>query len=81
MAKEKQTLGPESLACPRCGKKGRTVQVHEEVKLQQGMLDFPHYRCQACGMKWYEFADVVALVISWGCELIPKRTVQPEASG
>jgi hypothetical protein len=59
------------LYCPRCGKKGFTVQVHEGIMTPRGKLDFPHYRCGKCLQMWYEQADVLAYVFATSGQQAP----------
>ena len=58
-----------TLFCPRCGSKGHVDQKKEHVEIGRAEpLDLYLYTCQDCGNKWYDAADVIALVVSYGAQ-------------
>jgi len=71
----KQNAVP-GLYCPRCGKKGFIVQVHEGIMTPRGKLDFPHYKCGKCLQMWYEYHDTLAYVFA----STGQRSTEPEIS-
>jgi hypothetical protein len=66
----------KGLTCPRCGKKGETVKIPFTIDISRGPLDFPSYRCEDCGMIWYDGYDVISLIVHYSYEFVGPRKEQ-----
>jgi uncharacterized Zn finger protein len=67
-----EKIARPGLFCHSCGEKGKIFEFPETVATSEGELDLPLFRCENCGAKWYDAADVVALVVIYRLEFTKK---------